>query len=169
MKRILKGDNAVFSMKFGGRASRFVDRFRETRSFRGHGFLPVLRMRLGNAELIGVSKTVKDPTRYGGVFRSGEKILEVHVTNLGKDTTKLIGRFGESFDELKRRGFVGFVGHTPSRPIGERFKAGCGMQEIPTTIEVEREVRDYIFTYVEAGEYPSKLLFSPVMSIVKRL
>ena len=156
-------------MRFAGTASRFADRFRTMRIFPGYGFLPAIRMRLGDAEIIGVSKTVKNPECYGSVFRPGEKVLEVHVTSLGKNTTKLIGQFGESFDELRRRGFAGFAGHTPSRPIGERFKGAYNMEEVPTTREVEREVRAYILAFVESGDYPSKLLFSPIMSIVKKL
>lgn len=155
-------------MRFGGRLSGLADRFRHKRTFRGWGILPGLRMRLGAAEIIGLAKTVRDPSRYGGKFRMGEKILEVHLTHLGRNATRLISRFGESFEGLKGRGFAGFAGHTPSRPIGERFKEEYWMEEVPTTLEVEREVRDYILRFVESGEYPPSLLFSPIMSIVKR-
>lgn len=165
---ISKTHVTVFSMRFGGMPSRIADRFRGKRAFRGRGILPTLRMKHGRAEIIGLAKTVKDLSRYGGVFTRGERILEVHVTHLGRDTTRLIGRFGESFEGLKKRGFAGFVGHTPSRPIGERFKEKYAMEEVPTTGDVEREVREHILRFVDAGEYPVTLFFSPIMSIVKR-
>lgn len=130
---------------------------------------PALIMRLGKAEIIGFAVRVQNPERYGGIFRRGEKILDVHVPPMEQGTKELIARFGESFEMLRNTGFSGFVGNTPTEPIGRRFATAYNMAKIETHPQAEAEVRAHMDFHIRHSQYPENLRNARIMTIVKRI
>ena len=164
-----------FGGRFARRADRLFPRFRRIPLLRN-----TLRMGVRGSELIGVRRNVTDPTKYGGEFAPTETILEIHVyPKLGKngkpdrqslrDMAMLITEFGRVIPNLREMGIVGFVGHTPTKSIGEKFEAYYDMRRIATTAEVEHEVRAHMAREIRRSGFPPGLLSEPIISIVKRI
>ncbi len=71
----------------------------------------------GRHGIYGYTKAVRFPSRFGGFFRKGEKVLELHV-----DTIRELSELKDKITELKNEGYVGMYGDTQDPKIRRIFE-----------------------------------------------
>lgn len=116
---------------------------------------PVLRIRFGKSNIIGIKMEVKGKNEGGfrldsgeQVFENGAKVLEIHVNpkNTG-EAIALVKKLLESLPELKKAGFTGVYSYTPTEALIKIFLSkteSIGAIEVGVTPLEQKRTIEYM-------------------------
>jgi len=105
---------------------------------------------------------------FGGLFRSGESVVQVHIDEVTRKSVPALSHLGESFRTLRDRGFSGMFGDTQNERIVEFAKAHYNATVIDTPKkEAERAAANYA-KHAEHHGFPKEYMGKPVKRVMIR-
>ncbi|HZX19732.1 MAG TPA: hypothetical protein VFF13_01830 [archaeon] len=142
---------------------------------------PALRIRIGTSEIVGVQMKVKG-AHEGGIiidgshqgkqfFANGEKVLEIHVNTVHPtDAIRLIDLLIEHLPEIKKIGFSGLYGYTPTHAIAQAFiKKTKGnvyeAEEVIVTEDEKANAKRYYKARIPKHGFPQEHLQNEVIGV----
>lgn len=145
---------------------------------------PALKITIGNSEIIGVQMKVNGAHEGGSIiggehqgkqfFTKGERVLEIHVNTIQPtDAVRLIDLLIAHLPEIKKMGFIGLYGYTPTHTIAKAFiKKTKGQvqeaQEVEVTPVEQSNAKKYYKERIPKYSFPEKHLQNEVTGVALR-